>query len=216
MWYSWNGMTQPEKTEAAVPFLGRSPRPKPPATRNSSSLRTLLNPRQASSTPELLPVSSVSGASIDFLWKTFLKNVHPLAKVFFEWEAKPFIQKAWSDASSLSPEENALVSVVSFISMMSLTENDCRARFQSQKVQLLDRLQKGAEDTLLLADYTTTTNMLTLQALTLYLVGFRVYAFHLTITNKLPARYARSSPPSRALLPTGHSKSHRRADGPTP
>jgi hypothetical protein len=177
MWYSWNGMSQPPHKDAVVPSPGRS-LPSTTTARNPSSLHMLLNPRYTPPNKQPTTVLSLPAPHIELLWKTFLRNVHPLVKVFFVWEVNPIVQQASRDPSAPSVEEQALIAAILLVSTLSLSESECISQFQSPKAQLLDQLQHGAEDALLVADYTTTTNMLTLQALAIYLVNAHFHTLY--------------------------------------
>jgi hypothetical protein len=136
----------------------------------SFSSRTVLDPRHSLPDDNALCALHLSEACIMLLWKSFLKNVHVLVKLFFDWEIEPIIQRVPKHSSTLSRDEKALVSSITFVSILSLTEEECMGSLGGEKPKLLDTFQRGVEDALLLADYTTTTNMRTLQALALYLV----------------------------------------------
>ncbi|KAK8036214.1 Zn2/Cys6 DNA-binding protein [Apiospora rasikravindrae] len=127
-------------------------------------------------TSDLAKAVPLPSSHIYIFWKTFLKNVDPLVKIFFRWEVEPIIQKAHKGVSSLSNEERALVSAIVFISVSSLSGDECTKLLHDGKPQLMEKYQKAVENALLLADYASTTHRLTLQAFMLYLLTMNCIA----------------------------------------
>lgn len=106
------------------------------------------------------------------LWEAYLENVHPLVKVFFAWDKKPIIDKAAEDPTSLTAGQQALVSAIFFIAVSSLSKSQCEQTFNGAfKRTLLNDFQSMLETALMAAKYATTSDLLVLQALVLYLVS---------------------------------------------
>ncbi|KAK8859869.1 Transcription factor vrtR1 [Apiospora arundinis] len=174
MWYSWSGASQSDEsqnppTEAVDPSS-------PAAAKGASWVPTILDPRISGDPQSIIDAVHLPKNLIYIFWRTFLKNVDPLVKIFFRWEVEPIIQKAHEDVSSLSSEERALVSAIVFISISSLPGDECSQLLHDGKPQLMDRYRKSVESALILADYTSTTNKLTLQAFILYLLAMNCLA----------------------------------------
>lgn len=119
-----------------------------------------------------------SSTQIAILWSTYLRNVHPLVKIFFDWEIEPLIQKARKDLSSLSNAERALTFAITLIATLSLSQEECATLLSDKKSELFDRYQRNVEDALLVAKFATTTDKLVLQAFMLYLVRFSIYPIY--------------------------------------
>jgi hypothetical protein len=104
------------------------------------------------------------------IWQTFLSHVHPLVKVFFDWDIEPLIHRVHTSLS-----EGDLVLAITFISTLSLSPSECSRVLKSNesKDQILHRLQGDAESVLVAADYATSTDHRTFQALMLYLIAMR-------------------------------------------
>jgi hypothetical protein len=103
MWYSWKGHDNPPSRDR-------------PATQgfNANNLPTILNHRHTLYTDgSFSPLPSTFHLGV--LWPIFLTNVHPLTKIFFDWEIAPIVQKAQEHASALSFEEEALVNGIRFV-----------------------------------------------------------------------------------------------------
>ena len=166
MWYSWSGTDQPQPEEDALTRKGRPlPTPLP------SCFPTILDPRDNTAESGFplgaLPVPN----QMAILWRSYLKNVHPLVKIFFKWEIEPIIQAAREDPSSLSKGEQALVFAIAFIATLSISDEDCANLLSGDKQDRLFEFQKCVEDALLLAEFATTSDTRTLQAFVLYLVS---------------------------------------------
>ncbi|OCK74842.1 hypothetical protein K432DRAFT_257586, partial [Lepidopterella palustris CBS 459.81] len=106
---------------------------------------------------------------LSVLWPVFLKNVHPLVKIFFDWEVVPVIEKAQKHALALSVEEKALVNGISFIATLTLSREECQDILSESKHELLLHCQKSLEHALTKAEYTETTDKRVLQAFMLYI-----------------------------------------------
>ncbi|KAK7959112.1 Zn2/Cys6 DNA-binding protein [Apiospora aurea] len=169
---SWSGASHSDELQNTPKGTGRPS----PAVKSASWVRTILDPRESTGTNGLAGAAQVPSSHIYIFWKTFLKNVDPLVKIFFRWEVEPIIQKTHNDASSLSSEERALVSAIVFISVSSLSGDECTKLLHDGKPQLMERYQNAAECALLLADYASTTHRLTLQAFMLYLLTMNCIA----------------------------------------
>ena len=159
MWYSWRGHDD-----------GLSP-----ARHNAQPSKphyqgTILDPvQQTDLNNSFAPLSPQPHLHI--LWANFLKNVHPLVKIFFDWEVEPIIQKAQSQGISLPVGEQALVNGISFIAISTLSREECRTLLSEEKPQLQTQYQRRLERVLLLSRYAETTDRHVLQAFILYLVG---------------------------------------------
>lgn len=157
MWYSWNDHDQS---------------PPRPTTQTSSThnLPTILT--KASKLDEDDSLLSLPPAlHLRVLWPVFLKNVHPLVKIFFDWEVAPIIERAQDHSSTLSVEEQALVISIVFIATLTLSREECRNVLCESKNELLLRRQESLEDALTKAGYTESTDKRVLQAFMLYIVS---------------------------------------------
>jgi len=158
MWYSWKGNDHP-------------PSPHLPSTQASDThnLPTILNQRQTLYGDDFssLPPSLYIG----ILWPIFLRNVHPLVKIFFDWEVAPLIEKAQNDVPALSVEEHTLLNAIRFIATLTVSEEECQGILIESKHELLLSCQRSLEHALTKANYTETTDKHVLQAFMLYIVS---------------------------------------------
>lgn len=119
-----------------------------------------------------------SAEQITQLWKQYLSNIHPMTKLFFDWEKEHVLLKAADNPQTLTKAEQAFSFAVYFITILSLSEEECRHILgDSGKPPLLADFQSCTETALLAAGLITTSDLLVLQAFLLYLVIF-LHIFH--------------------------------------
>ena len=170
MWYSWKGANVDEVANSGGP-----------STRNSCAM-TILDPRQPPDKDANCAEFVTAVPKLITLWKAYLKNVHPLVNIFFDWEIDPIVRKAQRDVFMLSKEQRALMFAIQFIATLSLQDEECMELFGKVKPVVLHRCQKDLEDALVLAGYTSTKNRVTLQAFILYLVRSKHLLRHLLMS----------------------------------
>lgn len=168
MWYSWGEakFLQHDSTDSS----SRRHALNASSASCDGFIATLLDPIEA---PEktAMNIPPLPIAHLDTLWKIYLKNVHPLIKIFFDWEVEPLIVRARTGESGLSPPEATLVTAICLLATLSVPEEDCLATLKGEKTVLLDHLQGSTEVALRHVGYAVTSNKLTLQAFMLYLVN---------------------------------------------
>lgn len=104
------------------------------------------------------------------LWPVFLKAVHPLVKIFFDWDVEGLIQKAQSGLA-VSAEEETLLNGIRFIATLALSPEECKELLFDARPKLLLSYQENLEHTLRLVEYTETTDKRVFQAFMLYIVS---------------------------------------------
>jgi hypothetical protein len=166
MWYSWKGHDH-----------SLSPHRLNTQTSNTHYLPTILNQRQTlDSNNSFTPLPPA--LHLNVLWPVFLKNVHPLVKIFFDWEVVPVIEKAQKYALALSVEEQALVNGIRFIATLTLSREECQGILSESKHEHLLHCQRSLEHALAKAEYTETTDKRVLQAFMLYIVSSNMHFTH--------------------------------------
>ena len=110
-------------------------------------------------------------AQIFRLWQIYLENVNPLLKVTHTptWQSR--IIDAVTDLSSISPATESLLFSIYCISIVSLTDEECRASFGSPRKDLLANYQFGCRQALLNCRVLRTSDLDCLTAFYLYLVS---------------------------------------------
>lgn len=160
MWYSWKGHDQPANLQQLNTQL-----------RHSHYLTNILTCKHP--LDDFIPLPPA--LHMDVLWPVFLKNAHPLVKIFFDWEVTPVIERAQLETLPLPLEEEALINGIRLIAVLTLSREECRDTLLESKDEFLLRCQKSTEHALKRAEYAETTDKRVLQAFMLYIVSPTVY-----------------------------------------
>ncbi|GAB7354459.1 hypothetical protein MBLNU459_g4942t2 [Dothideomycetes sp. NU459] len=170
MWYSWSSAKESEgetqgSSQEQVNLVEQK-------SKKMHCFPTLLDPIDTLDIDSLRELHPLATDGI-VLWKQYLKNVHPLINIFFDWEIELIVQKAFYDPTKLTSGERALVFAIYFIATLSLTEEQCIDLVNDHKSQLLGKFQNAVEESLLIAEFIVTSDRLVLQSLMLYLLVMR-------------------------------------------
>ncbi len=166
MWYSWKDQDRPSNYHG--------PHTQAP---NDYYLPTLLSQQQTLDSSNSF-ISLPPAVHLSVLWPVFLKNVHPMVKIFFDWEVARVVEKAQKQALDLSSEEQALVDGIRFIAVLTLAREECQDLLSESKYELLLHCQRSSEHALINANYTETTSKCVLQAFMLYIVSSNIQSAH--------------------------------------
>lgn len=118
----------------------------------------------------------------DSLWMLYIRNVDPLMKFLHRPTVTKKLEAIFERGQIPSPSANALVFCIYLASVTSLSPETCLEQFGEKQSALISRYRSSAERALAAADYLNTTDLVTLQAFTIYVVSFhfdkpsRVYA----------------------------------------
>jgi hypothetical protein len=107
------------------------------------------------------------------LFQRYLEAVNPLAHVLHIPSFKRLFDRFWLNIEMGSPNQNsctALILAVCMAAAASVSPLQAKSQFGITKEDLFLRLQKATERALLRANWAKTSNIRTLQALTIYLV----------------------------------------------
>lgn len=108
------------------------------------------------------------------LFQRYLDAVDPMAHVLHIPSFKRLFERFWMHVEIGSPNQNsctALILAVCMAAAASVSPLQAKSQFGITKEDLFLRLQKATERALLRANWAKTSNIRTLQALTIYLVG---------------------------------------------
>lgn len=108
------------------------------------------------------------------LFQRYAEAVSPLAHVLHIPSFKRLFDRFWVNIDMGSPNQNsctALILAVCMAAAASVSPLQAKSQFGITKEDLFLRLQKATERALLRANWAKTSNIRTLQALTIYLVG---------------------------------------------
>jgi hypothetical protein len=105
------------------------------------------------------------------LWQTFLDNVNPLIKIFHAPTVQQKVLDAADDLDNIPKSTEALLFSIYATAVMSIYDADCQKLFGEDKSVVLARFQSGCRLALRNAGYLKSSDIVVLQAFTLYLVG---------------------------------------------
>lgn len=114
------------------------------------------------------------------LWQIYLENVDPLLKVTHAHSLQPRIIGAAANMANISPALEALMFSIYCISVLSISEDECRIQFQSSRKPLLERYQSACQTALLKCHAWRSGDINGLTAIYLYLVSLSsLFSCHL-------------------------------------
>ena len=124
------------------------------------------------------PTRHPDGRLANILWETFFQNVHPLVKIFFDWEVERFRSATLSPQASknFSNSEHALLFNIYLLSILSLSGEFCQDLLGREKSELLIEYQWLSEQALGASNFLASSDLLTLQALVLYVVSLTLFS----------------------------------------
>ena len=111
----------------------------------------------------------------------YLNNVDPVFKILHAPSLRRYLQEGTAelDCSPGSRGLKALKFSIRFASILSMTDDECRHLIGEDNVVLMAKYRAGTEQALAKADSVNTSEMSTLQAMTIYLVITACTVFHL-------------------------------------
>lgn len=110
-------------------------------------------------------------AKIFRLWQVYLDNINPLLKVTHTPSLQSRIVEAVGNLRGINPVLEALMFSIYCTAIMSLTENEVLASFNSSKEDLISSCQFGCQQALLNCGFLRRDDRDSLTALYLYLVS---------------------------------------------
>lgn len=105
-----------------------------------------------------------------FLWQIFVDQVDPVIRMLHKPTMQALVIKAKDHVIEMSKPNEALLFAIYFASITSMNEKQCRDAFQEGKVSLLRRYRFAVEHGLARAEFLSSHNLVTLQALVIFLV----------------------------------------------
>lgn len=124
-------------------------------------------------TSQPLPnVLEAPASHVVLLWQVFQSNVDPIMKISHAPSVQTILL-GQVGRPSLPRNEQALAFAIYFISVVSLSEEQCQQSLGQPRAQLIDKYRDASEASLSAAGFITTTDIMVLQALVYYLVALR-------------------------------------------
>lgn len=112
-----------------------------------------------------------SSAQIVLLWQTFCERVNPLTKVVHVPTVQPYVLEATSGSPNLPKNVEALLFAIYLLATVSMSKEECEETLNITRDKALARYGHGVRMTLARMGFLKTHDIITLQALVLYLVS---------------------------------------------
>ncbi|KAL8943689.1 MAG: hypothetical protein Q9216_000888 [Gyalolechia sp. 2 TL-2023] len=118
-----------------------------------------------------------SPAQIETMCLIYVVNVDPISRVLHKPTLRKFISGAKDHIDSMpgGSKMQALMFAIYFAAVTSLTHDECMTQFGERKDDLLQRYRFGTEQALVHAELLNSMEMVTLQALVIYLICIRCH-----------------------------------------
>jgi len=108
------------------------------------------------------------------LWQIFLSNVNPLVKIFHAPTVQQIILDASADLDNVPKHVEALMFSMYLLAVTSMLTEDCEKLLGETRDKLLSRFSYAAQQSLINARFMKSLNLMTLQALILYIVRITI------------------------------------------
>ncbi|ELR07389.1 hypothetical protein VC83_06552 [Pseudogymnoascus destructans] len=112
-------------------------------------------------------------SQIPFFWDVFMENVDPLTKVLHVPTMAKAIKEAKENLDSLSKSIEALLFAIYYSVVTSMSQEEVKSSFGTNKSVLIDRYRFGVEQALARADFLNTSELVIIQAFSLFLTCVR-------------------------------------------
>lgn len=151
------------------------------------------------------------------LWQIFLDRFNPLVKLFHAPSVQKMIMEVASDVENAPNSQIALMFAIYLAAVTSSDEKTCQKIFFETKPRLVTRFANAARQALVNVEFLRSTNLIVLQALTIYLVSRRSLKSNWHFTNhQLQAGHSAKSRSPITMAVIGGSYSYWPSDGPSP
>lgn len=105
------------------------------------------------------------------LWRVFVANIDPIVKILHKPTMEKLLTRSRGNTAILKSSSEALLFSIYFASITSLTDAQTESLFHERKSELLDRFRFGVQQALSQANFLSSHNVVTLQAIVLFLVS---------------------------------------------
>lgn len=105
------------------------------------------------------------------LWQAYLDNINPLVKVFHAPTVQQMISEANGSLDDLPRNVEALLFAIYCVAVESLSDGECVSITGGPKNVARQRFRSGAQHALINASFLKTSDLMVLQALTLFIVS---------------------------------------------
>ena len=118
------------------------------------------------------------------LWQIFLNNVNPIVKLLHAPSTQQLILEAASDLDNISRPMEALLFSIYLCAVASMDDETSRQVLGAPHLDSMAHFSRAAEQAFINAEFMRSTNVLILQALTLYLVSWSMKSYRLLCTER--------------------------------
>lgn len=105
------------------------------------------------------------------LWQAYLDNINPLIKLFHAPTVQQLISEGNANLGKIPKNLEALLFAIYCVSIESLSDGECMAITGEPKDTARQRFRSGAQHALINASFLKTSDLIVLQALTLFIVS---------------------------------------------
>lgn len=112
-------------------------------------------------------------SQIPYFWDVFVENVDPLTKVLHVPTMAKAIKEAKENLDCLSKSIEALLFAIYYSVVTSMSQDEVKSSFGTDKSVLIDRYRFGVEQALARADFLNTSEVVIIQAFSLFLTCVR-------------------------------------------
>lgn len=109
------------------------------------------------------------------LWQIFLDNINPLTKLIHAPTTQQRLLDASAKIETISKESEALMFAIYLSAIQSMSADECQSVMGESKGVLIRRYHPAVRSALLRANFTSSLNVLVVQAFALYLLSVRHY-----------------------------------------
>ena len=109
------------------------------------------------------------------LWQVFLDNINPLTKLIHAPTTQQRLLDASANLDTISKESEALMFAIYLSALQSMSAGECQDIMGENKGVLIRRYLPAVRSALLRANFTSSLNILLIQAFALYLLSVRQY-----------------------------------------
>ncbi|KAL7620876.1 hypothetical protein AAE478_009874 [Parahypoxylon ruwenzoriense] len=114
-------------------------------------------------------------SQIPFIWQVYQENVDPLVKILHVPSMNKIIRELRSNMNDISPGMEALMFAIYYASITSMEEEEVKVNFGAEKGHLINKYRFATEQALAKANFLVTSELVVVQAFTLFLVLVRRY-----------------------------------------
>ena len=109
------------------------------------------------------------------LWQVFLDNINPLTKLIHAPTTQQRLLEASANLENISTEWEAVMFAIYFSAFQSMSTDECQSVMGESKAALLRRYHPAVRSALVSANFTSSLDILLVQAFALYLLSVRQY-----------------------------------------